>query len=171
MTIPIQASTVYTNTQSINNTDDDVITTTKSRSQNPDELRQLKETAEEGKPSSITKLYRLSTETGIQADEAKIILANLQLEPIHLATSSEKILESIKTLHQTCERKPTDQASASLQALEQTFGPDFLSMSQLKESILMNTHKDTSSTAVNNNDNSISHLEGDLLRKKLINKE
>lgn len=119
----------------------------KSSSQDHEVLRELREGGEKGLPSSMTKLYELSSLPGEQAQQAQHILTSLEPKPISLDVSSKSILQAVKALDKTCNTaSQTTETKAARLALTRTFGSD-VSAAPLTELILTSSHKDFSSSS------------------------
>ncbi|WP_299009699.1 hypothetical protein [uncultured Shewanella sp.] len=146
MSNTIQPSSFYINNSTYDNSSDNQMESVKSRSQDHETLRELREGGEKGLPSSMMKLYELSSLSGEQAQQAQHILASLEPKPINLDMSSKSMLQAVQTLNQTCNTaNQTGETKAAHLALTRTFGSD-ISKTPLTDLILNNTHKDLSSS-------------------------
>ncbi|MCL1123139.1 hypothetical protein [Shewanella surugensis] len=172
MSTPIQPSSVYNNTVSYDSPSDEKTGTVKSGSQSDDELRLLKDGAESGKPDSLFKLYQLSTEPGEQAEQAKMILANLQPDPLNLTSSSNVLLQSSLALYLACKENSTAESKAALQALNNTLGSEAHLQDSLNELILTSTHKTIrSETSSLQTDNNQFQMQSQAFREKFMKNE
>ncbi|WP_299492339.1 hypothetical protein [uncultured Shewanella sp.] len=151
MSSTIQPSSSYINNSIYDNSSDNQMESVKSTSQDHETLRELREGGEKGLPSSMTKLYELSSLTGEQAQQAQHILASLEPKPINLDVSSKSMLQAVQTLDQTCNTaSQTAEKKAASLAVTRTFGSD-ISTAPFTDLLLNNSHREFSTGPSNNN--------------------